>query len=57
MGENILDYLEGLLLGRLWSDTDYENRRHFGLFVIYGLFVDAIILYRDSLNQEFLGCG
>ncbi len=23
-----MDYLEGALLGRLWSDTDYENRRH-----------------------------
>ena len=57
MGENNLDYLEGLLLGGLWSDTDYENRRHFGLFVIYGLFVDAIILYLYILNQEFLGFG
>ena len=44
-GVIVLDYLEGLLLGRLWSDTDFENRKHFGLFVIYGLLVDAIVLY------------
>ena len=52
-----MDYLEGLLLGRLWSDTDYENRRHFGLFIIYGLFVDAIVLYLYILNQELFGFG
>jgi hypothetical protein len=54
---NILDYLEGLLLGRLWSDTDYENRKHFGLFVLYGLFVDAIILYIYILERGLLGFG
>ena len=52
-----MDYLEGLLLGRLWSDTDYENRRHFGLFVLYGLFVDAIVLYIYILNKGLLGFG
>ena len=45
------------MLGRLWSDTDYENRRHFGLFIIYGLFVDAIVLYLYILNQELFGFG
>ena len=54
---NILDYLEGLLLGRLWSDTDFENRKHFGLFVIYGLLVDAIILYIYILGKGILGFG
>lgn len=54
---NILDYLEGLLLGRLWSDTDFENRKHFGLFVIYGLLVDAIILYIYILGKGMLGFG
>ena len=53
----ILDYLEGLLLGRLWSDTDYENRKHFGLFILYGLFVDAIILYKYILERGLLGLG
>ena len=40
-----MDYLEGLFLGKLWSDTDFENRRHVTLFILYGLFIDAIILY------------
>jgi hypothetical protein len=52
-----LDYLEGLLLGRLWSDTDYENRKHFGLFVLYGLLVDAIILYIYILGRGLIGFG
>ena len=52
-----MDYLEGLLLGRLWSDTDYENRKHFGLFVWYGLFVDAIVLYIYILGRGLLGFG
>lgn len=26
-----MDYLEGALLGRYWSDTDFETRRHRGL--------------------------
>ncbi len=54
---SILDYLEGLLLGRLWSDTDFENRKHFGLFVLYGLLVDAIILYIYILGKGILGFG
>ena len=53
----VLDYLEGLLLGRLWSDTDFENRKHFGLFVLYGLLVDAIILYIYILGKGILGFG
>ncbi|MDI9497329.1 MAG: hypothetical protein QM270_02430 [Bacillota bacterium] len=28
-----MDYLEGALLGRIWSDTDYENRRHTGVWL------------------------
>ena len=41
-----MDYLEGALLGKLWSDTDYENRRHwlgplfgYGLFWLYALYL------------------
>ena len=52
-----MDYLEGLLLGKLWSDTDYENRRHFGLFVLYGLFVDAIVLYTYIVGRRLMGFG
>lgn len=39
-----MDYFEGLFLGKLWSDTDFENRRHVTLFILYGLFIDALIL-------------
>ena len=56
-GVIVLDYLEGLLLGRLWSDTDFENRKHFGLFVIYGLLVDAIILYLYISGKGLLNFG
>ena len=52
-----MDYLEGLLLGRLWSDTDFENRKHFGLFIIYGLLVDAIIFYIYIVGKGLLGFG
>ena len=40
-----MDYLEGLCLGRLWSDTDFENRRHLSLFLLYGVFVDLLVVY------------
>lgn len=35
--------MEGLFLGSLWSDTDYENRRHLSLFILYGMFVCGLI--------------
>ncbi|MCR5616778.1 MAG: hypothetical protein K6F83_00625 [Clostridiales bacterium] len=40
-----MDYLEGLFLGKLWSDTDFENRRHLTLFLLYGIFVDLLVLF------------
>lgn len=40
-----MDYLEGLFLGKLWSDTDFENRRHIGLFLLYGLVIDLVVAY------------
>jgi len=49
-----VDYLEGLLLGRLWSDTDFENRRHTSLFLLYGLFVDLLVVY-NYLTGDFSG--
>ncbi|MDD3959242.1 MAG: hypothetical protein GX099_06340 [Clostridiaceae bacterium] len=39
-----MDYLEGLLLGSQWSDTDFTNRRHISSLVLYGVFVNALIL-------------
>ena len=49
-----MDYLEGLLLGRLWSDTDFENRRHLSLFLLYGIFVDLLVIY-NYLTGAFNG--
>jgi len=49
-----VDYLEGLFLGPLWSDTDYENRRHTGLFLLYGLSVAGVIAY-SYLTGAFSG--
>ncbi len=43
MGGEQLDYWEGFLLGPLWSDTDYENRRHGGLILGIGVLVWAAI--------------
>ena len=52
-----MDYLEGLFLGKIWSDTDFENRKHLGLFILYGIFVDCIVLYRFVLGRPLLGFG
>ena len=52
-----MDYLEGLFLGKLWSDTDYENRRHLGLFVLYGLLVDSIVLFNYFIGKSLLWTG
>lgn len=38
-----MDYLEGLLLGVQWSDTDFENRRHIGSLALYGVMVNLLI--------------
>lgn len=45
------------MLGKLWSDTDYENRKHFWLFVIYGLLCNCIVLYTYILGKRLLGFG
>ncbi len=53
-----MDYLEGLFLGKLWSDTDFENRRHLALFLLYGLFIDAIVFlcyWRNKLIPVLSG--
>ena len=53
----MIDYIEGLFLGRIWSDTDFENRKHVSLFVLYGLLVDAFVLYFYLKNVNLLGIG
>lgn len=53
----MIDYIEGLLLGRVWSDTDFENRKHVSLFILYGLLVDVMVLYYYLKNSYFYGMG
>ena len=38
-----MDFMEGLFLGPLWSDTDFENRRHVTLYMLYGMAVCGLI--------------
>lgn len=38
-----MDFLEGFLLGPLWSDTEYENRKHTGFFWFIGLATCALL--------------
>ncbi len=45
------------MLGKLWSDTDYENRKHFWLFIIYGLLCNCIVLYTYIAGKTLLGFG
>ena len=52
-----MDYIEGLFLGKLWSDTDFENRRHAGLFILYGFLVDLLVLLRYFTGKTYLGIG
>lgn len=39
-----MDFLEGFLLGPVWSDTEYETRRHIGLFWLIGWLNFAVFL-------------
>lgn len=50
-----MDYLEGALLGKLWSDTDFENRRHrgvalllCGLFWLYGFYLIFLVNFTNE---------
>lgn len=52
-----MDYLEGLFLGKLWSDTDFENRRHLGLFTLYGFLVALIFSYRYLTGRPLFFLG
>lgn len=52
-----MDYLEGLFLGDLWSDTDFENRRHYALFILYGLLTDVFFLLKYWTGSAILTIG
>jgi len=46
-----VDYLEGLFLGSLWSDTDFENRKHFSLFILFGMLVCGCVAFSYFTGQ------
>jgi len=52
-----LDYAEGLFLGKLWSDTDFENRRHVELFLLYGVLTSLFMVYMFWTGSALLGVG
>jgi len=52
-----LDYAEGLFLGKLWSDTDFENRRHVELFVLYGVLTTIFVGMMFWTGNALLGVG
>lgn len=58
-----MDYLEGALLGKLWSDTDFENRKHrgvalllCGVFWLYAFYLIFIVNFTDetTIMQSFV---
>ncbi len=40
-----MDFLEGFLMGPIWSDTEYETRRHTGLYWLFGWLAFAIYIW------------
>jgi len=52
-----LDYAEGLFLGRYWSDTDFENRRHVELFLLYGVLTSLLFVIAYWTGRPVLGVG
>ncbi len=39
-----MDYLEGFLIGSVWSDTDYTSRRHFNAHIFLATVMAAVFL-------------
>ncbi|MCR5049393.1 MAG: hypothetical protein K6A37_10610 [Saccharofermentans sp.] len=52
-----MDYAEGLFLGRYWSDTDFENRRHVELFLLYGVLTFIFLVMFYWTGSPFIGVG
>lgn len=55
--DSLLDYAEGLFLGRYWSDTDFENRRHVELFLLYGFLTFIFLVLFYWTGRPVLGVG
>lgn len=52
-----MDYAEGLFLGRYWSDTDFENRRHYELFLLYGVLTFIFLVFLYWTGAPLIGVG
>ena len=52
-----MDYAEGLFLGRYWSDTDFENRRHVELFLLYGFLTTLFLVLYYWTGKPLIGVG
>lgn len=52
-----MDYAEGLFLGRYWSDTDFENRRHVELFLLYGILTSLLFIIYYWTGESVIGIG
>jgi hypothetical protein len=53
-----MDFLEGFLLGPIWSDTEYETRRHTGFYWLLGwltLFLFIYFVFYPDAMPGFLG--
>jgi hypothetical protein len=53
-----MDFLEGFLLGPVWSDTEYETRRHTGFYWFIGwlcCFVFAYLVITPDAAPNWLG--
>jgi hypothetical protein len=40
-----MDFLEGFLMGPLWSDTEYETRRHVGFHIFLGFLLSSAFVW------------
>lgn len=53
-----MDFLEGFLLGPIWSDTEYETRRHTGFYWLIGWLAFAgyiVLLLEPSVAAGWIG--
>lgn len=53
-----MDFLEGFLMGPVWSDTEYETRRHIGFHLFLGFALSSLLVYlaiKPELAERWLG--
>ncbi|HHX30291.1 MAG TPA: hypothetical protein GX720_03585 [Clostridiaceae bacterium] len=52
-----MDFLEGFLVGPVWSDTEYRSRRHLGAHIVLAAFMAAVfvlLLFKPELQGRIL---